>query len=133
LSLPLNVAANVDRDAVQPRREFTPILEAMEVLVQPQKNLLCGILGVLQVTQQSETGGQDLPLMKQDNLLKCGGISSLCLSQPDGGWIIVSWGTGVQTGVFDHQDAFSGRCCHRRLSAAKYFFIKAILHLLTKC
>ena len=53
---------------------------------------LCGILRVLQVPQQSKTSRQNLPLMKHDNLLKCGGISGFCLSQPDGSGISVSGG-----------------------------------------
>jgi hypothetical protein len=52
---PLNVTANVDGDTVEPRRELTPILETMEILVQAEKNLLRSILRVLQIAQQAKT------------------------------------------------------------------------------
>jgi hypothetical protein len=74
----------------------------MEIFVHRAENLRAASWAS-QVTQQSEAGRQDLPLMKHDNLLKCGGIPAFaCLNQAAVG-SLSQQGAGVQTGVFDHQ------------------------------
>jgi len=60
---PSQVAADVDRDAIEPRRGEPSRLEAIEVAVEPQEDLLRRILGVFQMPEKALGGVQDLAFM----------------------------------------------------------------------
>jgi hypothetical protein len=66
----MDVAADVDRDPVQPRRELPPRIEAVEVAEDTQENLLRGVAGILEVAEQRPGGSQDAPLVCGHELLE---------------------------------------------------------------
>ena len=48
----VQVAADVDRDAIEPRHEVVIELEPAEVFVEAQVNFLGGVLGIFDVAQE---------------------------------------------------------------------------------
>ena len=75
-----HVAAHIDRYAIQPAREVTVRIQLMQGPVQAQKNLLRGVLGVLQVAVQQPHGRQQhAPLKPAQNRFKSRGVAGFRL------------------------------------------------------
>ncbi len=76
-----HVAAHIDRYAIQPAREVPVRIQLMQRTVQAQKNLLRGVLGVLQVAVQQPHGRQQhTPLKLAQNGFESSSVAGFGLS-----------------------------------------------------
>src|SRR6185295_1753500 len=71
------IAANIDHDSIQPRREILIGAKPSNIFVHAQEDFLCGIASVLRVPQHSPRGGDDSPLMMFNDLLERGHVAAL--------------------------------------------------------
>jgi hypothetical protein len=73
----IQAAANVDRDAKKPRREFALGVEPPQVFLEPQINLLRRVLGVFVVLQHAVGDAKNAMLVKLQQRFKSSQIARL--------------------------------------------------------